>query len=297
MPYHAKRDSTLLETLEAMFAGRSRRDLRQLVRDGKVLVNGAAAQDLRSPIRVGDTIECREFGRTVEIHPAVRLLHEDAHILVVEKGLGILSSGGLKDGPATVESVLRKHLYERGQHPVVYACHRLDRDVSGVLLLAKSQAIANSVRDEPRRILAERVYRAVVEGKPEPAAGTIRSHLADGPDQVVRPVEDPRQGKLCITHYRTLRSGAKYAELEVRLDTGRKNQIRAHLAEIHHPLAGDRKYGAKTDPVGRIALHAERLVITHPATGEAMTFEAKAPAAFGQLFEENAPVDSPRATR
>jgi 23S rRNA pseudouridine1911/1915/1917 synthase len=162
----------------------------------------------------------------------------------------------------------------------VHACHRLDRDVSGICLLATHPRVAHAVRDDPKRHLRERVYAAVVEGAPKKPADTIRSYLRDDADQVVRPVQGPGEGKLSITHFRVAERGERYSLLEVSLETGRKNQIRAHMAERGHPIAGDRKYGARTDPLGRVALHATRLTVVHPVTGETLRFRSNPPASF-----------------
>jgi 23S rRNA pseudouridine1911/1915/1917 synthase len=132
------------------------------------------------------------------------------------------------------------------------------------------------VRGDIRKYLKSRVYLALVEGVPRERAGTIRSHLKDDEDLVVRRAPEG-EGKLAVTHYRVVAVRARQALLEIRLETGRKNQIRAHLAGIGHPVAGDRKYGARTDPAGRVALHAARLDIRHPVTGLKLKFESPLP--------------------
>jgi 23S rRNA pseudouridine1911/1915/1917 synthase len=263
-----------------MFRGRSRKDLRRLIAGERVRVNGAVVRDARALLAEGDIIECARSGRTVALHPKVRLLFEDDDLLAVEKGAGILTSGGARGKGATVVDVLERYLRARGHRRRVFACHRLDRDVSGVCLLAKDPRIAAKVREDIRRYLTDRVYVAVVEGVPSEAQGTIRSYLKDDDaTKVVREVP-PALGKLSITHYRVLEPRRDSALLELRLETGRKNQIRAQLAGIGHPVAGDAKYGARTDPARRVLLHAERLTVSHPVTGERIELRADAPEAF-----------------
>ena len=280
--HRVERQTSLLEALEAMYAGRSRRDLRELVRDGRVRVDGReqSLADLRAVVRGGALVECARFGRPQSIHGQVRLVHEDDDILVVEKDVGILTEpsgvGARGARVPTVASVLTEHLRRRGSSRSAHPCHRLDRDVSGLLAFATSARVAASVRDDPRHHLAERVYLALVEGCPEPFEGTIESFLADGDDQVVRETAADA-GKLARCRYRVLASNARHALVEVRLETGRKNQIRAQLAAQGWPIAGDRKYGARGDPLGRIGLHARSLVLVHPVSRARLAFESPAP--------------------
>jgi 23S rRNA pseudouridine1911/1915/1917 synthase len=277
--------ASLVGALESIFPGCSRRTLRDWVRQGRVLVNGAPAAELRQTLAAGDEVRIEDRKRPQRLHPQVLLLHEDRDLLVVEKGPGILSSGGSPGGPPTVESVLGRYLERGGRHGRAWPCHRLDRKVSGLLLFAKSAALAQAVRADIRRILSERVYAAVVEGVPEPAEGTLRDVLREGQDRTVRVAAPGQGGKEAVTHYRVLRSGGGYALLELRLETGRKHQIRAQLAFRGHPVAGDRRYGGRGSALGRIALHARRLAIVHPITGKPLSFDSPPPAGFEALLE------------
>ena len=279
MPYRARTSEPLLDALAGMFEGRSRKDLRRLIRDGRVSVDGARVEDPSAAVEAGAAIECHRQGRAASIHPAVRILHEDDAIVVVDKGPGILTSGGMRGGEPTVVDVVSRHLEKKGRRASVHACHRLDRDVSGLVLLAFRRDIAAKVRNDPHGYLLEKTYHALVEGTPAEAQGTIRSRLEDHPDRRVRPAGD-ESGKLCVTHYRVLESGATHSTLELSIETGRKNQIRAHMGEIRHPVAGDRKYGARTDPARRVALHAMSLTVIHPVTGEKLPFVSPPPASF-----------------
>ncbi len=282
MSYRAREPGTLFDALQGMFLGRSRKDLRRLLHDQRVLVNGKPVTDTRGLVKEGDVIDCVRSGRPAAIHPKVRIIYEDDHLFVVEKSPGILTSDGVRGKAATVEDVLGDYLRRRGERRTVHACHRLDRDVSGLLLLAKERRLAKAVRADPRRHLAVRLYHAIVEGSPAKREDTIRSYLRDGADRVVREAAGPEEGKLSVTRYRVLEAGKRYAALEVRLETGRKNQIRVHMRQIGHPIAGDRKYGARTDPAGRICLHAAKLDVIHPVTGEKLRFESKVPASFAR---------------
>jgi 23S rRNA pseudouridine1911/1915/1917 synthase len=275
--YRAKVPGSLLEALERMFAGRSRRDLRRLLHDQRVELNGQVATNPRAEVKAGDVIECTRFGRSRTLHAKVRLLYEDDDVLVVDKDTDILTEGGVAGRRATVVRVLNEYLRKGGTARTVHPCHRLDRGVSGLLVFAKSRELAGVVRSNPRHYLKERIYHAMVEGTPDPEEGTIESYLRDCEDQVVRVTGPDQGGKLSICHYREVEAAGRYAIVEIRLETGRKNQIRVQMSEIGHPIAGDRKYGARSDPLHRIALHARRLVLIQPATGERLEFDSPPP--------------------
>ena len=166
----------------------------------------------------------------------------------------------------------------------VHHVHRLDRDTSGLVVFAKNTWI----RDRLQVLFAahdiERVYVAIVHGKLREPSGTVRSYLAEDRNLRVRSVADAAEGKEAITHYRTVASGRRYSMLEVTLETGRRNQIRVHLAEAGHPVVGDTMYGkGREDDLGRLALHAKHLGFVHPRTGEKVSFTAELPRAFREL--------------
>lgn len=280
MPYRARSRETLLDSLENMFQGRSTRDLRRLLAQEKVLVNGRVVTDARALIAPGDSVECVRFGKAIALGRKVRLLYEDDDLLGVEKSAGILTSDGVAGSDPTVVDVLERYLAKRGLRRRVFACHRLDRDVSGVCLLSTDPKLARKVRDDIAGHLLDRVYHALVEGVPARDSDTLRSYLKD--DDVTKVVREvrPGEGKLCVTHYRVLERGHRFSTLELRLETGRKNQIRAQLAASGHPIAGDMKYGARTNPVGRVALHARLLTARHPVTGETIELRAEVPESF-----------------
>jgi 23S rRNA pseudouridine1911/1915/1917 synthase len=282
MPYRARSDETLLEALEHIFQGRSRKDLRRLLADERVRVNGTVVSDAKTVLHEGDAVECVRFGRPKELHPKVHLVYEDDHVFVVDKGAGILTSGGAPRGEPTVVQVLDRYLAKLGVRRTVFACHRLDRGVSGLCLLANEARIAHAVRDDASGHLLDRVYHALVEGVPQNTSGTIRSFLADDDESLVVREVSAEEGKLSVTHYRVVETGQRSASLEVTLETGRKNQIRVHLASIGHPIIGDEKYGSTMNPFGRIALHAARLTVAHPITSETMEFRSPVPNAFAR---------------
>jgi RluA family pseudouridine synthase len=175
-------------------------------------------------------------------------------------------------------------LKEKGEERV-HVVHRLDRETSGVLVFAKNFKAREALKEQFAAHTTERMYVGIIEGKLDPPRGTFRSHLLEGRDLRMKSVSTHPDAKLAITHYRTIESNAKYSMLEVRLETGRKNQIRAHLSEAGHPVIGDTLYGSNSNPINRLGLHAKLLGFTHPSTGERVSFTAPIPTSFRSLFK------------
>jgi tRNA pseudouridine32 synthase/23S rRNA pseudouridine746 synthase/23S rRNA pseudouridine1911/1915/1917 synthase len=209
------------------------------------------------------------------------ILHEDRDILVVNKASGLLTMGTEQERERT--AYYRLNVYVRkGVHKSrnrVFIVHRLDRDTSGVLVFAKSESAQRTLQENWGNV--EKTYYAIVEGCPRERAGEIRSYLAESKTFRVYSVQDPEAGQLARTAYRVVRELGPNALLEVTLHSGRKNQIRVHLADIGHPVVGDAKYGtAKKTGAKGLALHAFSLTLIHPHTRRPMTFHAPLPKGF-----------------
>lgn len=278
------RPAILLEFLAGVLPQASRTTLRQMLAAGRIRVNGEIEKIARRELRSGDTVELSRKEHHALLPPEVSLLHEDDEILVVVKPPGLLTVSTESEREQTLQAVLNRYLKAKGIGDRIHVVHRLDREASGILVFARSFEVREALKERFAAHDIDRIYVAIVEGRLDPPEGTIRSHLWEGKDLLVRSV-DPRSypnARAAVTHYRTVHAGAKYSTLEVTLETGRKNQIRVHLSESGHPIAGDARYGAKSDPIGRLALHARRLGLVHPTTGKKMTFESAVPAAFGR---------------
>ncbi len=285
MKVRVETEKTLGGALARIFAGMSRREMKRRLAQGRVIVNGEPVRSIEAPVSPGDLIEVRRTGGPIRLRDGVALVFEDADIAVVEKPVGLLTSGPARDRRPTALQAVEEHLRRQNPRAGAFPCHRLDRDASGLLLVAKSRAVQGAFR-KAFGAHVERTYAAIVEGTPAPGAGTLRSFLRDGPDQVVRSSGDPAAGKLAVTEYRVTASGRRWSAVEVRLETGRKHQIRVHFAENGHPVAGDKKYGAKTDPIGRLALHAVRLKVKNPLTGREVALTSNQPWDFGCLGDD-----------
>src|SRR5713226_1469612 len=211
------------------------------------------------------------------------ILHEDRDILVVDKPAGLLTMGTDTDKTRTAYFILTDYIrkgYSKSRKRI-FIVHRLDRETSGILVFAKSIEAKLCLQDQWKE--TQKKYLAVVHGKCEKVSETITTYLAENKAYGVYSTPDARKGKLSHTAYKVLKETKDFALLEVDLLTGRKNQIRVHLAGIGHPVVGDEKYGKGDRAHARLALHARSISFRHPFSGEQLTFETKVPVYFNQL--------------
>lgn len=213
----------------------------------------------------------------------LEILYEDNHVLVVDKSAGLLTVGTAKDKVRTAYYILTDYV-RKGQAKSrnrVFIVHRLDRDTSGVLVFAKSREVQLSLQKDWEN--TEKRYLAVVHGNLAKQEDTITSYLTENKAHVVYSTPDTKVGKLSHTHYKVLQETKTFSLLEVNLITGRKNQIRVHLAERGHPVVGDKKYGKKDKWHKRLALHAKSISFKHPVSGKKLYFETEVPAHIKRL--------------
>ena len=221
------------------------------------------------------------------------ILHEDRDILVVDKPAGLLTIGTESDKSHTAYFILTDYVRKgcaRSRNRV-FIVHRLDRETSGVLVFAKSEEAKRRLQGEWAE--TEKKYLAVVHGRCQKSAETITTYLAENKAHVMYSTSDPTKGKLSRTAYKVLKQTKTFALLEVNLLTGRKNQIRVHLAGIGHPIVGDRKYGGAQECHAGLALHARSISFRHPFSGRRLTLEAKVPRYFHELIGRFTHQDGP----
>jgi 23S rRNA pseudouridine1911/1915/1917 synthase len=209
------------------------------------------------------------------------ILHEDAHLIVIDKPSGLLTVATENEKTDTAFVRLSAHLAARNAgRPFVV--HRLDRDTSGLLLFARSADVRDQLQANWESVT--KTYLAVVEGTPHPAEGVVENYLTEGRDLRVRASKHPgKDAKRAVSRYRTCATRDGFSLVEVTLETGRKHQIRVHMAGLGCPVAGDKMYGAKTNPARRLCLHAWRLAFDHPFTGERVELESPLPPALERV--------------
>jgi 23S rRNA pseudouridine1911/1915/1917 synthase len=251
----------------------NRTRVKQLLRAGRVVVNGVAVTRHDHPLTPGDRIGIAREGAAPS--SALPVVYEDDALVVIDKPSGLLTVATDGEKADTAFARLRAQLEaRRAGRPFVV--HRLDRDTSGLLLFAKSPEVRERLQASWEEVA--KTYLAVVEGAPDPPAGVVENYLTEGRDLRVRAGRRPGgDAKRAVSRYRAVASAGGYSLVEVGLETGRKHQIRVHLAGLGCPVAGDRVYGAATDPAGRLGLHAWRLALDHPVTGERVGWESPLP--------------------
>jgi len=284
------RDEPLLAYLFRAL-GLQRTKVRNLLKHGAVAVNGAPVRQFDHPLAPGDQVvvsDLRAAAAATGLESArIRRVYEDDALIVLDKPPGLLTVATEHDKIDTLFHRLNEYLKERDSDPAAhpFVVHRLDHGTSGLVLFAKSAEIKERLQDNWTKV--RKTYWAVVEGEPRSSRGTINSYLTESKSYKVyssdRPTPDSRQA---ITDYRLLQSREGLSLLEVQLKTGRKHQIRVHLAGLGHPVAGDHRYGSKSDPCGRLALHAAALMLEHPLTGATLNLASPLPKTFGKLFPD-----------
>ena len=273
----------LLDHLAALFPDSSRTTLRQMLQHGRVRVNGEVEKDAKRDVDDDDIVDVAAKSITFALPPGLALLHEDDDVLVVLKSNGLLTVATERERETTAQAFLNDYLKQKGEGRV-HVVHRLDRETSGVLVFAKNFEAREALKEQFAAHSVDRVYIAIIEGSLDKPRGTFRSNLIERKDLRMQSVTAHPNAKLAVTHYRTIESNSRWSMIEVRLETGRKNQIRAHLSEAGHPVIGDQLYGSTKNPIDRLGLHAKILGFTHPSTGERLTFTAPIPKSFRELL-------------
>ena len=250
-----------------------------------VRVNGSTVTQFDYQLQPGMKVAVSKTKRNQQVFKSryVKIVYEDRWLIVVEKQPGILSMAA---GHSTqnVKSLLDDYFRKSHQKCTAHVVHRLDRDTSGLLIYAKDMETEQILENNWHDIVYDRRYVAVVSGEMEEDQGTISSWLKDNAAYITYSSPVDNGGKYAVTHFFTLDRTTEHSLVEYKLETGRKNQIRVHSADIGHPVCGDIKYGNGDDPIGRLCLHAYVLCFWHPITNERMEFETPIPPDFKKLF-------------
>ena len=209
------------------------------------------------------------------------IVYQDKDIIVVNKDAHLLTIGTEKERDNTLYHKVLMYEKTKRKSNKIFIVHRLDKETSGLVLFAKREEIKDILQNNWDIYAIERKYVAVVEGKLKKKEDTLKNHLMENS---IHHVYVSDNGKLAITKYKVLKENKNYSLIKINIKTGRKNQIRAQLSNIGSPIIGDKKYNAKTNPLRRLGLHANKLVIRHPITNEVMTFESKVPSEFMRMF-------------
>jgi len=287
-PWIAKQAGPLLASLFAAWPEQKKKQIRTWLKFQAVTVNGRPSSQFDHPLRPGDTVAVRTDRFAVprtRLASGLKIYFEDAHLLVVEKPEGLLSISSPGEPEKTAYFQLTEYL--RHKHPQsrerVWIVHRLDRETSGLMVFAKT-APAKEVLQSNWDTFEKR-YEAVVEGRLPVPQGLWESDLDESNPHHVAVRPKSAKTRHAVTRYRVLHSTAQRSLVELALETGRRHQIRVQLAHAGCPVVGDEKYGARTDPAGRLGLHACLLRLRHPVTGKELRFTSPLPKTLARLVE------------
>ena len=284
--YVVEHEGKLLEWLLENIKGMSKSKIKYTLQGRGIKVDKKVVTQFDYPLAAGMKISFSKTKQNNNIFKSryVKIVYEDQYLVVIEKNIGILSMAA---GHSTlnVKTVLDDYFKRSKQKCTAHIVHRLDRDTSGLMIYAKDKQTEMLLEQDWHNIVFDRRYVAVVSGEMEQNEGTITNWLKDNSAYITYSSPVDNGGKYAITHFHVLRRSADYSLVEYKLETGRKNQIRVHTADMGHPVCGDVKYGNGDNPIGRLCLHAYVLAFYHPITHEPMNFETPIPAHFRHIFK------------
>ncbi|MBQ5627395.1 MAG: RluA family pseudouridine synthase [Bacteroidaceae bacterium] len=264
--------------------GMSRNRAKALISNRVVLVNNTITTHPLAELKPGDVVQLDRSKHKKSFHcKELDIVFEDPYLFVIDKHPGLLSMSN-NSRQQTVQTVLNRYLEKGGGRNTSHLVHRLDRDTSGLMVYAKDVQTQQSLINSWQQLVTDRRYLALVKGEFQQTRGRIQSWLTEDKKFITHSSPVDNGGKYAVTHYNVLASSNGYSLVECELETGRKNQIRVHMADLGHPVVGDRKYGSDEDPMRRLGLHAYMLCFTHPVTGKHLRFETPVPYCFEKLL-------------
>ena len=283
--YTVAEPAPLLEWLLANIEG-SRSKVKATLQGRGIKVDGKTVSQFDFPLQPGMKVAVSKTKRNQRGFKSryVKIVYEDHWLIVVEKNVGILSMAA-GHSSLNVKSVLDDYFHRSRQKCRAHVVHRLDRDTSGLMVFAKDIDTEQLMEHHWHQMVYDRRYVAVLSGEVVEEGGTIANWLKDNKAYVTYSSPVDNGGKYAVTHFHVLDRTTDHSLVEFRLETGRKNQIRVHAADMGHPVCGDTKYGNGDDPLHRLCLHAWLLCFNHPVTGKPMEFETPVPTAFKRLFK------------
>lgn len=277
----------LMKFLMAELPTKSRKDIKSLLAHRQISVDDEVIAQFNHPLVKGQQVMVNWAKVLIENQPqGLNIVFEDQYIMIIEKQAGLLSIATATEKEQTAYGILSDHVKKRDPKNKIFVLHRLDRETSGVMMFAKSEKVQQLLQNAWKEAVLERTYVVVVEGLVTKEEGTITSWLTESKAFIMYSSHTPNDGQKAITHYKVLKKNKHYSLLEVKLETGRKNQIRVHMKDIGHSVIGDKKYGATKHPIGRLGLHAQVLAFEHPITGEEVRYETDIPQEFLNLFSK-----------
>lgn len=287
LTFKVKEQNELMKFLIENLPNKNRNNIKSLLKNKQVLVDGAAISQFNHPLNPGQEVMITESRFSDKDMKGIKIVYEDEYLIAVEKASGILSIATDKEREKTAYNIVKNYVKSRNPLEKLFIVHRLDRETSGVMIFAKTEEMQQILQTNWQKMVLERTYVAVVEGKVEKNNDTIVSYLKENSAFVTFSSDKEIEGsKKAITHYTVLKRSKGFSLVEANIETGRKNQIRVHMQSLGHSVVGDKKYGATTNPLGRLGLHAKSIIFKHPKTGKVLSFQTGIPAKFSGMFKK-----------
>lgn len=284
--FKVEEQTELMKFLIEKLTGKSRNNIKSLLKNRQVLVDGVFISQFNHPLNVGQEVMISESRFSDKDMKGIKVVYEDEYVIAIEKESGILTIATDKERNKTAYNMVKKYVKAKNPLEKLFIVHRLDRDTSGVMIFAKTEEMQQILQTNWQEMVLKRTYVAVVEGKVEKKSDTIISYLKENSAFVTFSSKTQIEGsKKAITHYTVLRRSKGYTLVDAEIETGRKNQIRVHMQDLGHSIVGDKKYGSTTNPLGRLGLHARSIIFKHPKTGKILSFETGIPTKFTRMFK------------
>lgn len=282
--YKVAEDAPLLEWLIANI-NESKSKIKATLQNHGIKVNGKFRTQFDYQLHAGDKVAVSNSKKNNQFKSRyLSIVYEDQYLIVIDKNIGVLSMAA-GHSSLNVKTILDDYFRKTRQKCTAHVVHRLDRDTSGLMIYAKDKQTELMLEHDWHNIVYDRRYVAVVSGEMEEDEGTIANWLKDNKAYITYSSPVDNGGKYAVTHFWTLERTTTHSLVEFKLETGRKNQIRVHTADMGHPVCGDIKYGNGDNPLDRLCLHAYVLCFTHPVTKMRMEFDTPVPPAFIKLFK------------
>ena len=287
LTFKVKEQNELMKFLIENLPNKNRNNIKSLLKNKQVLVDGAAISQFNHPLNPEQEVMITESRFSDKDMKGIKVVYEDEYLIAVEKASGILSIATDKEREKTAYNIVKNYVKSRNPLEKLFIVHRLDRETSGVMIFAKTEEMQQILQTNWQKMVLERTYVAVVEGKVEKNNDIIVSYLKENSAFVTFSSDKEIEGsKKAITHYTVLKRSKGFSLVEANIETGRKNQIRVHMQSLGHSIVGDKKYGATTNPLGRLGLHAKSIIFKHPKTGKVLSFQTGIPAKFSGMFKK-----------
>lgn len=284
--FRVEQPASLLDWLLQHVHHLSRSKVKATLQGRGIRVDGKVVTQFDYPLKAGQkvTVSRTKQNNSIFKNRYVKIVYEDQYLVVIEKNVGVLSMAA-GHSSLNVKAILDDYFKQTRQKCTAHVVHRLDRDTSGLMVYAKDKRTELLLEEDWHNIVYDRRYVAVVSGEMRETDGVIANWLKDNKAYFTYSSPVDNGGKYAVTHFHVLARSPRYSLVEYRLETGRKNQIRVHSADMGHPVCGDVKYGNGDDIIGRLCLHAYILCFYHPVTHRRMEFATPIPPAFRTVFK------------